>query len=79
MILTLVQLGLPHQVMVLGNTQIDERTFDDFLLQTRNLYSTDRYHLLGTPPDRLSSQTLLIPFTFQGLIVIHSLIFVPHF
>jgi hypothetical protein len=79
MTLKLVQLGIPHQIMTLGNTQIDERTFDEFLLQTRNLYSTDRYHLLGTPADGLSYQPCLILFAFQDLIVIHSPIFVPHF
>jgi hypothetical protein len=52
--LTSVQLGLPHQVMTLGHTQIDEQIFDDFLLQTGRLFRTERYHLLGTTPVSMS-------------------------
>ncbi|KIM24660.1 hypothetical protein M408DRAFT_331638 [Serendipita vermifera MAFF 305830] len=48
-------LGMPHQVMTLGVTQVDERTFNDFLDQTRQLFSEERYHLLDLPIDFLST------------------------
>jgi hypothetical protein len=41
------QLGLPHQVMALGTTRIDERTFNEFLDETGRFYTAERYHLLG--------------------------------
>lgn len=33
--------------MALGTTKVDERTFDEFLNETRRYYTAERYHLLG--------------------------------
>jgi len=52
--------------MTLGNTQIDERTFDEFLVQTRRLYTKDNYHLLGTPLFGVSIEAFLITHTSLG-------------
>ncbi|CAG7852126.1 SubName: Full=Uncharacterized protein {ECO:0000313/EMBL:CCA70386.1} [Serendipita indica DSM 11827] len=40
-------LGLPHQVMALGTTYIDEETLEEFLEEVKDYYTHERYHLLG--------------------------------
>lgn len=38
--------GAPLQVIDMGNTSIDEETFDEYLTEIRDHYTSDKYHLL---------------------------------
>ncbi|PVF95021.1 hypothetical protein CPB86DRAFT_776407 [Serendipita vermifera] len=47
--------GYPNEIMALGTTQIDEDTFDEFLMQMGRQFTADRYHLLDLPVNFLST------------------------
>ena len=38
--------GQPVQVIDFGNTEIDQDTFNDYLLSLQDLYNPDAYHLI---------------------------------
>lgn len=38
--------GPPHQTLSLGETEIDEETFTEYLEEMREVYTADKYHLL---------------------------------
>ena len=47
MLISFLQHGQPLQVVDMGETMIDEETFNDYLHELRDIYTADRYHLLG--------------------------------
>ncbi|KAF7985602.1 hypothetical protein HWV62_3907 [Athelia sp. TMB] len=47
--------GQPHQQFDMGETMLDEDTFNEYLAEMREHYTADKYHLLDLPTDFLST------------------------
>lgn len=50
-------MGRPLRIVDLGETGIDEQTWEDYINEMRHVYTADKYHLLGQPNNMRISVT----------------------